>query len=283
MTTQLFRTAYKQRLVAGGADEVIGGMPIPASGVLKNVWGDVHIVAASNVDRDIAIVYAVQGYIIPNEDDTVKNYDTLWDQMVPKDVSISNAAGSIDADLTPETVDGSPVEEPGEVNVNRIWNVGNFAQRIWNREKILTIASRGLFEPVASSEVDLWMPTDHFKVRIKENYKVDQMSYVLFALGIPAMDAVTTTNESTLVKEREVILNNMDWAVQLAMPDILGLTETGATSVYSDLANMIENLVEPVTEEETPGAFIGPVMNVFTRFTYEVQTGPPTTSGPIAG
>lgn len=284
MGRQLFRTSLKHRLVGSGTDEVIGVMPIPKGGMLTNVWGDVHLVATSNVDRDIAAYYSCQGFIVPFlDDDDQLSVDTLWDREIPKDVDLSATPGVVDVDVTPETADATPVEEPGEVNFNRVFNIGNTAQRIYNRDRLLTVASRGLMEPVVSSQSDLWMPTDHFRIRDSKRYRVDATSYVMFAISNPNMDDMTTANEVTLSNEEQVMYENIELAMGLALPEIMGMTVTGAQSPFSDLAAMIELMVEPTTEEETAGAFGTHGFNVFTRFTYEVQFGAEGLKGPIAG
>lgn len=284
MGRQLFRTAWKQRLVAGNTDEVIGGMPIPRNGVLANVWGDVHVIATTNRDRDLAMVYACAGYVVPYFDDTKSlSYDSLWDQKIPKDDQVIVTAGAVDLDMQPEAADATPFSDPGIANVNRLYDVGNVAERIYKRERILTIASRGLFEPVASSEVDLWMPTDHFNIRIKKNYRVTTSAYVLFALSAPDISNEETANETTLDASQEAMLENLELAIELAMPSIVGLTEAGAESPFFLLAQLIELLVEPIVESETADSFVGGAYNVFTRFTYEVQLGNTGQKGPISG
>ena len=89
-------------------------------------------------------------------------------------------------------------------------------QKIYAREKLMTIASQGLFEPVASSEVDLWMPNDFFKVRIRQNYRVSKPTYCLFAVGVPALDVTTGTNESTLSATQTNLYQNIGVAMDLA-------------------------------------------------------------------
>lgn len=285
MGRQLYRTSWKQRLISGNNDEVIAGMPIPRGGTLKNVWGDVHLIATANLDRDLAAGYALSGYILPHMDTTFTvDYDVFWDQMVPKDNDVSLVAGVTSVDTAPETADSSPAEEPGEASTNRLFNVFNFAERVYHREKLLTIASRGLFEPVAASEVDLWMPNDHFTPRVTDNYRVDMTSYALFGLSSFEWDDVTTANETTLDANTTVMLENMELAIKLAMPQIIGLTETGAESPFDTLAALIEELVEPTVEEQTAGAFADVTWRCFSRFTFEVELPSDLAmKGPIAG
>lgn len=284
MGRQLFRTTIKHRLVPTTTDEVIAAMPIPKGGMLTNVWGDVQLVSATNPNRDLAVMYGCHGFIVPFiDDDESLSLDTLWDRVIPKDVDIDTTAGVRDVDIDPETAIAQPVEEPGETNPNRIFNIGNVAERIYNREKILSVASRGLPEFVGSSEDDLWMPTDHFKVRDKKRYKVDTTSYAMFAISSPTLDDMTQTGETTFNSDQLIMYENMELAMQLAMPDIVGMTVTGAASPFGEMAELIELLVEPTVEEETVGAFAAVSYNVFSRFTFEIQFGPEGLSGPIAG
>lgn len=284
MGRQVFRTTWKHRILGSGADEVIAVMPIPRGGKLTNVWGDVHLVSQTNPDRDKAASYGCHGFIIPDYVDSESlSVDTLWDNMVPKDLDIDVTAGARDVDVDPETPVGGPVEEPGEANLNRVFNVANDSVRFYNRERILTVASRGLSEPVVSSEVDLWMPNDHFKVRIKDQFRVENFSYAMIAVSQPSWDEVTTGNESTFDQTQTTMLENLEATMMMALPEILGLTETGAESPFSNFANMIKLLVEPQVEEETASAFTTLNYNVFSRFTFEIELGVEGTKGPISG
>jgi len=280
---QLFRTQYKQRLISGGADEVVAVMPIPAGGVLANVWGEVHLVAGTNIDRDLAMVYACSGELVPELDQVGGlSVDTLWDEAVPKDRPLAVTAGSGEIDRQPESADANVFEEPGEQDFNQIFNVVNVTQKIYAREKLMTVASQGLFEPVASSEADLWMPNDVFKVRIRRKYRVEKPTYCMFAIGIPSMDATTATNEATLTDQETNLYQNMGVAMDLALPEVLGLTETGAETPFAEVATMIAKLVEPLVEEETSGAFSSAPLFVFSRFTFEVQFPKRAVGGPIS-
>lgn len=284
MGRQLFRTSYKHRIVASNADEVIAVMPIPAGGMLTNVWGDVHMVGTINLNRDFATLYSCGGFIMPalNEDFST-SVDTFFDQHVPKDGDVATTAGNVSVDISPAASSG-PYEEPGEASQNRLWNVFETSQRIYDRQKILTIASRGLMEPVASSEDDLWMPNDHFKVRIRDRYRVNQTSYAMFAIASPAIDDEETANEATMDANELAMFENIETMITLALPWILGLSEAGAETPFLVLAQFIEELIEPTVESETAGAFNVATYNVFARFTFEVQFGPSgINKGPLAG
>lgn len=284
MGRQLFRTQYKHRLVSAGADEVIGAMPIPAGGTLKNVWGDVHIHSTTNPDRDDAAGYSVRGALIPEMNDAGGvSLDTFWDEQVPKDVALDVTAASQEIDDTPETADATGFQEPGEPNWNKVFNVVNSVQMIYNREKLMTIGSQGLFEPVASSEVDLWMPNDNFKIRIRQNYKVEMPTYVMFAFNPPAWDATTVTNEATLSAVERNLYQNLSVAMDLALPEVLGLTEGGAESPYAEVATLIGKLVEPIVEEEAGGSFAAVVYHCYSRFTFEIELPTQGRNKPISG
>lgn len=284
MGRQLFRKSYKQRVSAGDTDQVVASMPIPAGGMLANVWGEIHSVPSVNLTKIRACLYAVAGYIIPYYDDTKSlSVDTLWDQKVPKDADLSIAAGTDSIDTTPETTDALSFFDAGQANLNKMFNIGGQPERIYHNERLLTVASRGQAEFVASSEADLWQPTDVVRIRIKDNFRVEQPSYVMFAVGNPELNDVSTGNETTLSAIQEVMLNNLELAIQLALPQIVGMTEAGAESPFADLATLIELLVEPIVEEETANSFAGQTWTHFAKFTFEVQLAPDISKGPISG
>ena len=98
-------------MVVAGTDKVISVMPLPPGGELRNVWGEVHLIGTTNKDRDLATVYSLGGYIIPTLASSGPiATDTVFDEMVPKDVDVDVTAGTQDADLEREAADAAPFD-----------------------------------------------------------------------------------------------------------------------------------------------------------------------------
>ncbi len=283
--TQVNRTQYKQRQIATGTDQVIAAMPIPSGAVLTGVWGQVHMVVTASKVRGQAATYACQAYILPADLEGALNteVDGYWDTIVPKDDDIVITAASVDIDVDTDNPDTTPFEEPGIININRVFGVAEHGQKVYSREKILTAANSGPVEPVASSEADLWMPTDSFRIRMRKKYRVERPSYLLFAISSPAWDQVTTGNEVMLTGSQWGMYQNMEVAMDLALPEVLGFTEAGAATPFHDVAELIERLLEPMVEEETAGSFATTTWDLWSKFSFQVTLAPKRSVGVLAG
>ena len=83
-------------------------------------------------------MYACEGYILPVMDpDDNSSFDTLWDQLVPKDTDTQVI------NLDTEVTDTSPFYEPGEADWTALVDVGVKPERVYHRSRLLTMANKG--------------------------------------------------------------------------------------------------------------------------------------------
>ena len=54
-------------LVAAGTDKIIAGYPVPAGGVLNNVWLDVKLMTYAAGFLDSALLYGITGFVATPE------------------------------------------------------------------------------------------------------------------------------------------------------------------------------------------------------------------------
>ncbi len=89
---RLFGRRIGARTLAVGSDEILCGFLIPGGTTINNAWITGSYVGAPQITIS-ANFYAVSAYILPVLDpDTVLSYETLWDELVPKDLDVAAGA-----------------------------------------------------------------------------------------------------------------------------------------------------------------------------------------------
>ena len=257
--------------VPSGTDQVICGFPIPRGGTLKNIWGDVHLVALTEEEVSNAQMYGITGFIVRLTDpDEVINLQTLWDTQVTKSVIGTSNAG---LDLDTASADAGPEFEPGEMDIHELYRVGRMPVEVFKRRKMVTFADRPLGYEAISSAEDHYVPSDHFKVRVRQNYYVEDPSYVLFGISSPTLNRVTTTQPVTLSEE--------EWIQYTYLQDTLldaqkyaaggGLIDVGAESPYDKAALLVEKILTQDIFEETGLDFTNIIWATKSHWTFEVS------------
>lgn len=247
-----------QRVVNGGTDEVIAFMPIPQGGRLDNVSGEVHMIGANPLRIDRVNYWATRGYLLEVADldlGAATAVDVVWDNLVPKDADIAQAVGAEGLDLDRDTADAAPFTEPGKPNLNVIAQVKDNVTRIFNREKMVSFA-KAPFGFIDTANDTFW-PTDIFGLAIPSRYRIRRNTFAMFGVAVPAMSetVVTVTDPSVSGDEDWYMLTYLEEIMDLAWPQMLGLTEVGAESPFGDVSTFLESLVEPQLIEETGGFY----------------------------
>lgn len=252
---RVFGKRYTALDVPSGADMVIAGYPIPRGGILRNVWGDVHLVCAAEKPVQQAVFYGLTGYIVKMPDpDTVVTLQTLWDTAIEKaSTGLSNA--SLDLDTVDVTSD--PEFEPGEMKVGKLFDVGVAPVEIFKRRTLVSFAKTPVGYEVIAGDEDLYIPTDHFKVRVNRSYRVDSPSYVLFGLSSPTLDRVDASFPTTLTEEQWTQYTYLQETLVDAQKFMIGggLIDAGAESPYDKAVLLIERLTTQDIFEQGAGEF----------------------------
>lgn len=258
-----FPRQWVQRVIAPAADQVIAAYPIPAGATLNNMWMDIHVLATAAIARTSASMYGIHGYILPVLDpDSGITPDAMWDTQIPKDAPLTS--DSIDVD----TVDAvtAPLFEIGETNAESLIEVGVAPHQVFSREEMITFAvNKGGWEHTA----DDYLPTAHFKAKISKSYHAQVPSFLLLAVSNPDTLASAVAYPVLNSSAEWAQLKYLGLTLELAMIDLIGLTESGAESPYEDSLARLSDYLELVFEE-TAAAFTNPTWRVFCKSSADI-------------
>ncbi len=273
MITMIERNSYTGLAVPGGTDTVVASMPIPPGGVFMGYRAELHGILAIPLDMDSACMFHARAVIVPmgaSRMDTAISVQTLWDQLVPKDVDLSVVAGADEIDWDDGTI-ATNFQEPGQVNFNDLVQLGDRPMDISRRNSgLLTFANAGRDPHLDTTRK--FTPAGSIRMGSNHKVRVRQASYFLLAIGAPAWDEVTNSVVNTIVDANWSALTYPDVMFDMMLPDILGLSETGATSPYADMAGFAVDLVEPSVREQTDGDFVASSWDTFTDWSVRVLT-----------
>ena len=80
-----------QRATQSDRDEVISHVPLPPGGAYNAIHMQNHILGAEDADASDILAYGISGFVVPVIDvDAALNLDTMWDNLIPKDVEVSS-------------------------------------------------------------------------------------------------------------------------------------------------------------------------------------------------
>lgn len=239
MIRMFSRREYTSR-VAAGTDLVFSGIDLPPGSTLNNVNLEVHVWQQETA-RAEKLKYMVEGYILPVFDPEVATfYNTIWDQLVPKDIDTDTV------DLDTGAVDTSPFSEPGEVNWAQIMDVGLKPEKIYSRTKMLSFAnsSFGNYDS-QTAYPEIWTPRDVFHIKLGKRRRVYQPSIVAFAIGSPAYDDTTATELTTLSEAEWPRMRYIEMVLEQAITQLLGLVEAGAETPWEEATALLRKVLEP--------------------------------------
>lgn len=263
--TRIIRRTLAQRSVVPPADLTIAAAPIPAGGVLNSIFLEAHVIAGAAISQLRMGMYGISGYVIPVPDqDAALDYETAWDQLVPKD---EPHLTELDSDTgTPDT---SPEFEPGGIDINNLFDmVGLSPRQIFRRRKYITTANSLL--PVGGTLVDTYRPTDYFTTKIKKPTRCAMASYAILALSSPATTLTVTGVWQVPTEDDWAILQFMDIFIEQMFMASLGLIEAGAESPYEEAESFISELLEDSVLEQVANSFDPVTWTVFSRATFDI-------------
>jgi len=273
MITMIERNSYTGLAVASGTDQVVASMPIPPGGVFMGYRADVQGIFGLPIDMDSACMFYVRAVIVPmgaSRMDQAISVQTLWDQLVPKDVDLSGTAGADEIDWDDGAV-ATPFQEPGQVNFSDLVELGDRPMDISRRNSgLLTFAGRGADPHLDTTRK--FTPTGAVRMGSNKKVRVRQASYFLLAVGSPSWDETTSSAVNTIVDANWSALTYPDVMFDMMLPDILGLSETGAESPFIDMAGFAVDLVEPSIREEASGDFVTSLWDTYTDWSVRVLT-----------
>jgi len=273
MISVIKRKSYSQVQILDGADRVVASMPIPPGGVLLGYRAKVHAIGVVHTTVNFASMINGKAVVIgmgSGQMDTALSVDTLWDTRVPKDIDLSVTAGADEIKWDDAVVD-TPFEEPGHINWNDMVQLGDRPLGLSEWSELVTFASSGAKFPHVDT-TDEYFPTMVKRMGSNKKVRAKQASYFLLALGAPSWDEVTASVVNTIVDANWSALTYPDVAFDMMLPDILGLSETGAESPFAEMAGFVVDLVEPSIFEQTSGSFRSSDWTTFTEWEVRVAT-----------
>lgn len=264
---RVFRKTLAHQLCTAG-DHVMGGAPIPSESSFNNLWGEMHVVGNAAISVLKASMYGVDGYLVPVEDpDSNTSYNSIWDNLVPKDNDVITGLFS----SNPEDADADPAFEPGEPNLDAL--MGHQAMgadpQFYKRRKLLSFANTPSgFE---AGSPDTYIPRDIFKIRSSRKMFADAHALAMVAISVPNMTDTSTSIWTTDSEPQWMQRKYLEMVLEQAWIDLVGLSETGAESPWTDASLLLEEFLEPDILEETADAFTVSAFNVWCYCTWDIS------------
>lgn len=224
-----------QTRITTGTDRVLFGLSLPQDTVVHRISGVVDIKSAQLMGHNDASYYAMRGYVLPVIDpDSTLNYDTLWDQYVPKEID------SQVFDLDTAAIDTTPFFEPGEADWTNLLDVGLRPRRVFDRKRLLTMRDSVFQYQDNQTPFGIeYMPGDRFSLDVRSKIRVRQPSILVFGLASLSLDDTTATVGSTLTENKWSQVKYMGHVLERAMMDFIGLTEAGATTPWEEATDLL--------------------------------------------
>lgn len=258
---RMFARRWTQKSVAAGSDEIIFGVSLPAGSVVHDINAEVLCHFVSDTPLGTVTMYGVEGYLLPVFDpDSGASFETIWDQLVPKDSDTESV------DLDTSAADTGPFFEPGEPSFQDMLDVGLVPKRIYRRERMLHIGNGSVFSfRQQAGDTIRWVPGDQFKIRVKRRIRVKVDSILVFGFASPSLDDHTGTFEKILDEFEWPQVKYMSETMRRALLHLIGLTEAGAETPWEEATALLKKHLEPDMIEETANSWTGSTWTVATR------------------
>lgn len=249
------------------SDRVVIGLTIPSESVLKSYWLEQHIIYGVPIDVVTMTMYGTTGHLLPYLDpDTPLSFETMWDTQVPKDSDL--ASGVFEHDTAPGAPDSTPEWEPGQPSPAGIMGMSTAPTEVMRRRKRISFANTKNWADVAT---DVFMPSDFYVAQSNRSRRVEMDSALLFGTSNPELVDTTATEPTTLSLQNLSFIKYVDMTLRMAFMELLGLTEAGAETPWTEAAAAIQLYTETSLFEETAGAFAPQVLNAFTFATIGIE------------
>lgn len=253
MPTRMFARRMSQIAVPASSDQVFAGISLPSGSTINNVNIDVSVLqTTTGLEMIRAVGYAVEGWILPVLDpDLADTYDDIFDALVPKDTDTQVL------DLDTVALDTAPFYEPGEANWAELFDVGLQPELVYRRKRVLTAANGSLmnFPDSQSPFTGLWVPGDHFKVKLRKRYAVRQPSVLVFGFASPAFDDTVSTVQTALAEAEWAQVKYIRHVLERAVLHVLGVVEAGAETPWEEATALLQKHLDPDVFEETAATF----------------------------
>jgi len=240
--------------IATGSDSVIAGVWVPSGSIISGVQGVVKLNTSTELTLIQAGAVALEGWILPMEDpDSGVTMNALWDSHVPKDQT------SDILDLDADAADARPFYEPGNITWEFLIDIGLQPKRIYHRHHIVSALDAIMIRQDEETPF-----TEHYfagfaeRVKIDRPFRVREPSLVVFAVAVPdTLDTSATVAIQAFTEDEWGRVKYIDHVLEMAMEDLLGLTEAGAESPWEEASQLLREYLDPRLLETNSGTFVG--------------------------
>lgn len=226
------RQTISRDLGANNTDWVLMAQPIPPGSTVNQISLNFSLVATNKMDSWKWTKYTLHGAFVgfPNPNhgfgNSLGQFDTLWDNYIPKDLTAASSMTDFTNDSTPDSSmtnttaeatnvgaieSGNPDDEFGEVS-GQLFTVEDAPEFFFGREKRLDVTNGIVVD--SAGDAGSFICVDKYTGQMNKSYHLskDRYWYALMAVGFPQFEA--TTNAFTMFPDSEY-----EWA-QLAYPEI---------------------------------------------------------------
>ena len=262
---RLFPRIRSQRVIGVGVDQALFGISLPSDCILNSINAEVHVVGQTVQTIATAIMYGIQGYVLPVLDpDAGAELDTVWDTLVPKDDDTDTI------DLDTGAVDAQSMFEPGEAAMAEVLDLGLQPQRIYASQRMKSWANANFRQE--QTDVLEWVPSEVHKIRVgRKRYHCKGPSVVIFALGNADMLDTSSGVLTALAENEWPRVKYMGTVLEQALMQHFGLVEAGAETPWVEAAQLLRKYLEPDVHEETAGAWSAQTLRTWTNVTFDVS------------
>ena len=245
---------------ASGGDTVLFGVSLPSGTVLNAIRAKIQLIGQSQqLVQNACCVYSIEGWVCPVLDpDSALTLENLWDQQVPKDSDVQTL------DLDTAATDTNEFFNPGEMDWQQLFEVGQRPRRIYHRHRMLTFQNAMYrFQDTETPFANVWNAGDNVTINIRRRMRVSRPSVVMFAMAGTAVDDTTSTKESVLLESEWARVKYMRESIRMGLMSAIGLTEAGAETPWQNSLTIIQKHADPDVFEETAGRFVSEAYDVY--------------------
>ena len=263
---RMFARRLHHSQVNAGTDRVVLGMTLPSGSRLNNLSAEVHLMGSTRLTPRRVCMYGLEMWILPLLDpDAGSNFDTIWDQLVPKDTDVETV------DLDTGATDAAPFMEPGEPDFTGLLNVGLQPEKVWSRYRLLSMVSGSMhsaFDTQSPYNLE-WQPGELIRIKTRKRYFIEQPSVLVLGIAAPDLDDTTATAQAAATEPELVQTKFIGHVLERAFMHLFGLVEAGAETPWEEATSLLKKHLEPDVFEETAGDMASMNYNVVARGTID--------------
>ena len=247
---------------------MIAYVPLPPGSKLNNVWLDVSVQGNGSRGIQTAVLYGVSGFVVEVDDpDTAVSYDHLWDSMIHKDLAEGYNILSIDT----ATADTNPEYEPGLIDLFQIFGSnlqGNM--QLYQKRELLTYPKKPIsYDP----SNDTFIPTDAFKVHVRNGPTVKSPSVAMFGFSSPGIAGITTSTGdigNTPTESQWIFTMYTEVFLYDMWKHLIGMTPSSSTNPYDAVSAWFAELMESMIQQYEASDFEATGYKVHTKATWDI-------------